>query len=331
MNESYLNLPAQNQATLAPMANKIKTARFYHQWAGHPIDDMARFRSKAASMRPGQPIVYLAGDSSLDNKYWVPVIGPHGEESPVAVPKIYKEILQTPFPRPDVALWLNHFLGDRGTALNLAVEATMLRERDTDLLEHDKFIRDNITSNDILIVSIGGNDVAMKPTFTTLLHMLQLAWLTPFSSLVKGNAWSLSHFTYLFKDQVENYVERMVEKQKPRAIIVCMIYYPLEMTCTSKQSSWADWPLKILGYNRNPARLQAAIKAMYENATNRVEIRGTEVFPCALYEVLDGKTADDYTARVEPSSDGGRKMATHFMEIVEPLLLENATTAESLE
>ncbi|RDI84894.1 hypothetical protein Vi05172_g4998 [Venturia inaequalis] len=311
------------------MDSKIKTSRFYHQWAGHPIDDMSKFRSKAVSLRPSKPIIYLAGDSSLDNKYWVPVIGPHGEEPPVAVPRIYREVLQTPFPRPDVAFWLNHFLGDRGTALNLAVEATMLRQRDSDLLDHDKFIRDNIMSEDILIVSVGGNDVAMRPTFATLIRMLQLSWLTPFGSLVKGNAWCLDHFNRLFKDQVKDYVERMLGKQKPKAVIVCMIYHPLEAASTSNQTSWADLPLKVLGYNRNPARLQAAIKAMYENATSKLQIEGTEVFPCALYEVLDGKNAEDYTARVEPSSDGGKKMAMHLMKILEPLMKKGAGPDET--
>lgn len=331
MDKSCLNLPAQQQQISTPVDDKIKTSRFYHQWAGHPIDDMGMFRSKAASLRPSKPIIYLAGDSSLDNKYWVPVIGPHGEYPPVAVPKIYEDVLQTPFPRPDVAFWLNHFIGDRGTALNLAVEATMLRERDSVLLEHDKFIRDNITSEDLLIVSVGGNDVAMKPTVATVLRMVQLSWLTPLSSLLNGNAWCLGHFNRLFKDQIKDYVERIMEKQKPRAVIVCMTYYPLEATSTSNQSSWADLPLKLLGYNRNPARLQAAIKAIYENATRNLQIEGIEVFPCALYEVLDGKNAEDYTARVEPSSNGGKKMAMHFMKTLEPMLEKDAGIDESQE
>lgn len=308
------------------MDDKIKTSRFYHQWAGHPIEDMAAFRSKAALLRPNKPIIYLAGDSSLDNKYWVPVTGPHGEHLPVAVPKIYREVLQTPFPRPDVAFWLNHFLLDRGTALNLAVEASMLRQRDSDLLDHDKFIRDHISTEDILIVSVGGNDVAMKPTLATLIRMLQLSWLTPLRSLVKGNAWCLGHFNRLFKDQVKDYVGKILERQKPKAVVICMIYYPLEATSTSNQSSWADLPLKVLGYNRNPVRLQAAIKAMYENATRSLQIEGTEVFPCALYDVLDGKNAEDYTARVEPSSNGGKRMAMHFLKILKPFFEDEAGT-----
>jgi hypothetical protein len=301
------------------MDQKIKTSHFYFQWAGHPLPDLSTLLSTTKTLRPNKPVVYLAGDSSLDNKYWVPGSGPNGEDLPVEVPEIYHSVLDPPFPRPDVAFWLNHVLDDRATALNLAVEATMLRERDDDLLEHDKFIRDNITAQDILIVSVGGNDVAMKPTFATARRMIQLSWFTPLGSLKRGNAWSLSHFNHMFKDQVEAYVSRLVEKEKPRAVIVCMIYYPLEATA-STQTSWADLPLKLLGYNRNPGRLQAAIEAMYKLGTKKIQIEGTEVIPCALFEVLDGKNAEDYTARVEPSTEGGRKMALHLRKILDPLL-----------
>ena len=115
----------------------------------------------------------------------------------------------------------------------------------------------------------------------------------------------------------------MVEKQKPRAVIVCMIYYPLQSDC-SHQSSWADLPLKLLGYNRNPGQLQAAIKSMYETATKKVHLPGTEVVPCALFEALDGKNEIDYTARVEPSTEGGRKMGVHLTKLLEPLLSKSA-------
>lgn len=266
-------------------------------------------------------MIYLAGDSSFDNKYWVPSSGPGGEPLGVDVPEIYRKTLNRPHPKPDIAFWLNHFLGNSATTLNLAVEESTLRDRENDLLPHDKFIRDHIGPEDILIVSVGANDIALKPTFATMRNMLQLAWLTPRSSLEKGTAWSLSHFTDMFKNQVEAYVSRIVEKQKPRAVIVCMIYYPLE-DGVSKQKSWADTQLKLLGYNRFPRQLQTAITQMYELATKKIKIPGTKVVPCALFEAMDGKNGDDYTARVEPSAEGGRKIGLKLKEIVQRVFTE---------
>lgn len=301
------------------MPKLIPSSRFYTEWKGHPISDVSTFRSITIEQRPDKPIIYLAGDSSLDNKFWVPSSQAFGEPLPVDVPDIYHAVLKTPHPKPDVAFWLNHLLGDRATTLNLAVEASMLRERDKDLLDHDKFIRDNIGPEDILIVSVGGNDIAMKPTLSTILNMLNLAWLTPRWSIQRGSAWCLGHFTRLFKGKVETYVSKLVEKHKPRAVIVCMIYFPLEAKAT-KESSWADVPLRMLGYNRFPGQLQAAIKKMYELATKKVDIDGVKVIPCALFEAMDGQNGEDYVARVEPSVEGGRKMASHFKELIDPLL-----------
>jgi hypothetical protein len=301
------------------MPSKINISRFYQQWKGHPITDVTTFRSISLQQRPEAPIIYLAGDSSLDNKYWVPSSGPHGEPLPVAVPSIYEAVLDRPTPKPDVAFWLNHFMGDRATTLNLAVEESMLRDRDSALLTHDTFIRDNIRAQDILIVSVGANDVALRPKFATMRNMFSLAWLTPNSSLEKGTAWSYSHMVQLFGKHIQAYVSRLVEKQKPRAVIICMIYFPLEAGA-GNQPSWADLPLSLLGYNGSPKKLQTAIRRLYDMATKKIEISGTEVIPCALFEAMDGKNADDYVARVEPSSEGGRKMAALLQPILEDLL-----------
>jgi len=303
------------------MSRKIKTSYFFQEWKGHPISDVTALHKEILELWPTKPIIYLAGDSSLDNKYWVPSSnGPYGSPLPVELPEIYRIAFDPPRPKPDVAFWLNHVLGERATALNLAIEESTLRERDDDLLEHDKFIRDNIRAEDILIVSVGANDIALRPTFATVRHMLKLAWLTPRGFLERKSAWGLGYFTNLFKDQIEAYVSRLVEKQKPRAVIACMIYFPLEAG-VSKQRSWADLPLKALGYNWFPGQLQAAIRAMYELSTKRIKIEGTNVVPCPLFEALDGKREEYYVARVEPSTDGGHKMALQFKELLEEILL----------
>ena len=302
------------------MSSKIKTNPFFFEWKGHPVSDVAGLHKKIVELWPAKPIIYLAGDSSLDNKYWVPSSsGPNGSPLPVEIPEIYQVAFDPPSPKPDVAFWLNHALGERATTLNLAVEESMLRERDNVLLEHDEFIRDNIRAQDILIVSIGANDIALRPTFATVRHMLKLAWFTPRRLLEQKSGSGLGYLTSLFKDQIEAYVSQLVEKQKPRAVVVCMIYYPLE-AAASKQKSWADLPLKALGYNSYPGQLQAVIRAMYDLATKSVKLDGTEVVPCPLFEVMDGKCEEDYVARVEPSSDGGRKMASLFKGLLKEIL-----------
>jgi hypothetical protein len=296
-------------------SHKINCSHFYFEWEGHPIDDLVRFRETTLAERGDKPIIYLAGDSSLDNKYW---LRKSVEDVNVQVPPIYEQTLDKPRPKPDVAFWMNHLLGDRATCINTAVEASMLRDRDTSLLPHDEFIRDNIRPQDILIVSVGANDVALKPLPSTMWHMTQLAWFTPRFLLENGWAWSLRYFKHLFGTKIEDYITRMTATTKPRAVIVCMIYYPLE--AQYKQQSWADVQLKALGYNTFPGRLQTTIRSMYKIATKKIRVDGTEIVPCALHEVLDGQTAGDYTARVEPNHEGGRKMAMRFMELVDGIL-----------
>jgi hypothetical protein len=258
--------------------------------------------------------VYLAGDSSLDNKYWVS----SDNKVQAEVPEIYNHTLNKPTPKPDVSFWMNHLLGDRATCINTAVEESMLRDRDQELLAHDKFIRDNIRSEDVLIVSVGANDIALRPLPCTIRHMFQLAWATPRSTLENGTAWSLKYFKHMFGTKVQDYVDRMTSKTRPRAVIICMIYYPLESGLG--QHSWADTQLKALGYNTWPGQLQTAISTLYRLATQNIKVEGTEIVPCALHEVLDGKTANDYTARVEPNEEGGKKMAVKFIELVDRIL-----------
>ncbi|KAK3181204.1 hypothetical protein K4F52_007480 [Lecanicillium sp. MT-2017a] len=303
------------------MPDRIPSSRFYFEYKGHQIPDLDTFHKFTTSTRNGRPIIYLAGDSSLDNKFWV--LNSANSTQPVATPSIYKTALEDSGVKLDVAFWLNHFLGSRATAINTAVEASLLRERKKQLLDHDAFIRDHIGIDDILIVSVGANDIAMRPNAATIFYMLLLAWLTPLSSIRNGSAWCLRYFVNMFMTDVEEYVAKLVENTKPRAVIACMIYYPLEAQA-AKQKSWADIPLMALGYNSSPSRLQTAIAKMYELATAKIQVRGVEVIPLALYETLDGKNADDYIERVEPSVAGGRKMASRLVDIINPMLGDEA-------
>ena len=91
-----------------------------------------------------------------------------------------------------------------------------------------------------------------------------------------------------------------------------MIYYPDE----TNVPSWASGALGALGYNSNPAKVQLLIRKMFEEATSRIQIPGTQVIPVPLFIPLDGTRSEDYVARVEPSATGGRKMAEYLLDAI---------------
>ncbi|KIW06092.1 uncharacterized protein PV09_03262 [Verruconis gallopava] len=302
---------------------RIAPLGFYTEWKGHLLADLKRLFANSLVARGDRPVVWLAGDSSLDNKAWISANGSGGVPLPVSVPDIYTMCFKSLTPmKPDVAFWMNHYLGDRATAINAAVEASLLRERSGGfLLPHDRLVRDNIRAQDVLVVSVGANDIALSPTVCTALNMLWLARLSSQEGVEKGTARALSHFKKLFGREVERYVKALVGTTKPAAVVVCMIYYPLEASRFG-EPSWADAPLKALKYDTHPQKVQAAIRAIYEQATMKISVPGTKVIPLPLFDVLDGKTPEDYVERVEPSVQGGRKMSQMLTKLILPLLDE---------
>ena len=312
----------------------INSHAFFAQFHGHPIDDLHKayyhFRDGSDKSNGGE-IFWLAGDSSLDNKYWFADSG--------SACNGWEELLRPATARKDVAFALNKEILARGKqmrVINCSVEATSVGDRACGRLqEQDQMIRDHIAPQDTLCVSIGGNDIALKPNLCTILNMILLMQCLPqwciertacgcdvpvddcfcgfacgcFSNLLACPPGA-GYFLHLFKTRIQAYVEHLVSKTKPKRVLVAMIYYPDELA----GGSWADSSLSALGYNSNPAKLQALIRLMFERATREIKIEGTEVVAVPLFAVLDGKTTSDYCSRVEPSAKGGVKMAKLLLD-----------------
>lgn len=171
------------------------------------------------------------------------------------------------------------------------------------LLPQDEFIRDNIKEDDILVVSIGGNDVALLPapcTICAMAGMLQLpkscvdngfvCCTVPINDYCCGcttsllsclGSWPpcLGYFRHLFGVRVQKYVEKLTSKAKPKKILICMIYYLDENANTQ---SWAGPALGAMGYNRDPSRLQGLIKKTFHEAT-RYEALFTSLFLLRMF------------------------------------------------
>lgn len=290
---------------LLVLMGKIKQHDFYNNWSGHLINDLQKIFN-AATNNHVQQIIWLAGDSSLDNKHW---IKDKEDGLKPAIGYIYENILEPPQMVQDVSYHLNALLANESAnriCINTAIEATTLGQRDTTLLNQDQFIRDRISDNDRLIVSIGGNDIAFGSA--GLLHIQEFFKTGKFDFFIE-----------LFHNKLKNYIERLIEKKKPKKVIICVIYYPN----LNDTSGWASEFLQSLK-NINPTANINTIKTMlgillnkvHDDAISQIKISGTEIIPCKLYEVLDGSDNNDYVSAVEPSIQGGKKMAQKLYELV---------------
>ena len=378
MPEQYNHIETRSRARMASSSyynddgrsrrgnsSKVDTPRYYSEYHGHLVEHLEQLLP--ALRESSDSLIWTAGDSSLDNKYWFsdyrPAVG------------AYRDVLDPPTMNADVTYWLNRLAGDRAKArkesssktdsaspphiatINTAIEATTLQHRTWRLLAQDAFLRDNLESRDTLIVSIGGNDVANAPTPCTIAAMLSLVKL-PMACLEHSvTCWTppcnehcygcgpvsmlscctsvppcLGYTNHLFGSRVKQYIQKLVAKTKPKRVLVCMIYYLDE----TPSPSWAGVALKALGYDADPERLQFLIRRMFQEAVSKIDIPGTTVIPVPLFEVLDGKTSGDYEQRVEPSSQGGQKMAEYLLDIVErdeqsPMRLHHHSTATPVE
>lgn len=142
-----LSLPESPDSNMA----LINANEFYAEYHGHTVAHLSILHRHLGN----RPRVFLAGDSSLDSKYWI-----RASEQTTPV-NGYEKVLSRGGSRKDVCYWLNQELGPEYVAINCAVEESTLCERRARLLPQDEFIRDNIGPEDVLVISV--STVAVAP------------------------------------------------------------------------------------------------------------------------------------------------------------------------
>jgi hypothetical protein len=208
------------------MDSSVDARDFFAEYHGHPIGDLATVHSVLRAN--GKRIVWLIGDSSLDNKHWLySNIGLKKISDPAFAPALngFEHILSPPKMVQDVCYHLNKQLdGGPFACINAAVEESTVADRQNGLLAHDAFVRDHLQPQDVVIVSLGGNDIALRPTTGTMLAIGALNFLTP-KSLVEGG-WGpgFGHLKDIFQVQIQAILEKIFEKHKPSLAIACTIY-----------------------------------------------------------------------------------------------------------
>jgi hypothetical protein len=287
----------------------ISISTFANEYHGHPVEDLSRL---VQAIRQNRRIIWLAGDSSLDNKVWITKRG-----EPI---NGYEKVLSPGTLPVDVSYHLNKIIVEKGQSnefvcINCAVEESTLASRKDRLLPHDRIIQENIKQGDVLIVSVGGNDIALAPSISTVAALLAITTLASDDAIISGHAIGMGHLLHMFGRSTQDYIEKIVSKNDNGGvqILPCMIYYPALKIVSS--TSWADTALYSLGYDSNPKRLQLLIRSAYEHATTKIQIPNNIMLACPLFKILDPTNTTDYEARVEPSAEGGLKMAKALYEL----------------
>ena len=319
----------------------VSSITFQSNYYGHIISDLQSILTHF-KQKKDISFVWLCGDSSLDNKYWT-----HG-----TTPALngFEDILSSldgpygpygPTMPLDVGYHLNEecdINNSNKVVLNCAVEASTLGERvlsstNVRLTQHDIFIQENIGKKDVLVVSLGANDISLKWDYWTVYNASKLYYLNSQKSIENdiNKCWGGPYFVDLFKNKIEQYLTVMLSKTLPSKVIVCCIYFPDENTSSG---GWADYILKMLMYDTNPEILQSVIKGIYKKCHSEIKIQGiltttttttplliltllgTTVVPYPMYQSLNGKETMDYCSRVEPSVLGGSKLAADIFKLL---------------
>lgn len=285
--------------------HKIDCNRFYDNYYGHRIEDL-EYIVKYSKQR-FESIIYLTGDSTLDNKYWLNERIPMHEK--------LREVMNREYPkcRPDIAHCINTLIDPLTVCINCAVEeATVESKSYIGLNAQDLIVMDNLNENDILVVSICGNDIALKPTLMTIFAIGSLLYCTPNSVVKSGYAIQLWYLMRKFRNLLMYYIKELTSKTKPRAIILCSIYYP----CIFGRG-WADKFLNMINYTNNPLKIHSLIDHIHSDITKSICLDDSiKIYPLELSKVLDFNDESDYVSRVEPSYIGGMKIANAITNII---------------
>jgi hypothetical protein len=259
----------------------------YDNYYGHNIEILKKL------VNDKNKYIYLVGDSVLDNKYWVK--------------NIKTEKVRDIFTVPDIAYHINSLLDkDKSKDLNkkdyicinCAVEESKIESKNIlneheALNEQDKFVRDNIKDDDILVVSLGGNDIMLS--FKNILPLIKVL----ISSNYKDSE-NYKNLLNIFNLGIENYVKKILGKHQSK-VIVLFPYFP----CEVYSESWGNFLLTGMMLFKH--KIKKLMKDIFEDITY-------PYIKIPLYEIFDSTKEEDYVQRLEPSYTGGLKIAKEIVK-----------------
>lgn len=178
--------------------------------------------------------------------------------------------------------------------VNAAVEESCLKDAPS---AHDGFVLSHVKPGDFVVISIGGNDLILKPSNSVLMSMGVGTYLVPDSCIDTALSWLPNPLYDLFVTRTQEYVDMFYKASRK---VVYTPYFPCQ--------SGVGWASRLLD-RINMDKAQTTIRAVH-NIYHKKLKDITAAAP--LYEALDCTNELDYKYRVEPSVQGGKKIS-HFL------------------
>ncbi len=289
----------------------------YSQWFGYDVESLRDILLRATDISNNERphVIWLVGDSSLDNKAWVredQCLRPHTDTT------LYERAIieSNSLLLPDVAYHVNKLLPERWLCLCCAAEeAKLVTRAQHGLSDQEAFARDNFDSEkDVFVVSIGGNDILLGPDAglaasvgVALLWSGVFGWWLP--SLF-GWAPGISSLRQYYEEHLKSYLTQLRGDNGSSAnMILCAPYYP----CEIPQNGWSKRVLHALRYHDHPWIAQQALRSVFDNLV----LQDRSLKRLRLFDFLDPHDHALYVAGVEPSDLGGQHIARGIYQYVD--------------
>ena len=202
-----------------------------------------------------------------------------------------------------------------------ASQADACSSQEVELLPQDKFASGRLGEEDTLIISASGNDFNHDE-----IHKVFEASLKEFpedsqhdkEAFENRVRWVAEKLSGIYHEALQAYATKLVEKTKPKNVFICAYSDFYEF-----QTGWATDLFKYVVGGGDNAKgfsfIRELWRDLYNNQMQHIKVHGTQVYIVPLFNVLDRNDPMDFAAQVEPSVQGGMKMAIAFSDLIDAI------------
>lgn len=258
---------------------KLDNEKYYITYDGHLPEHIQYIRNKYLEKGKNK-FVYLTGESLFDNKRYIKTKSD----------TIYKNIFEKEYVLNDIENQLNVKLLYDYVCLNCSYSDSSLTDRNKRIYENDNFVRDNISTDDMLLIGLNGSDF-FERTNQDLVSKISYTLEHP----VEENK-SLLFICEYIHDNLKKYIDNLTKFQYPGKIIVFCYLYPSE-----NEDKALDTIFNLNGYKKRPTRFKNMLNFIFKYLI----LKFKDIKFIQLDKVISCKDNSLYSGKLRLNEKGG--------------------------